>query len=538
MSKIFSIILLLSILSFIVTENEDTNDINIETSESIDEGEQFFNTMDDNEEDYENPLESLNYTNILYYDDSNYTSLLNQTEPTYILFYINWDNMCNNFMPIFIETANYCKEKNIAVNFVRIDSNISPNASNEFEVSDYPSVCFIYNDEKYKKEGMVTKEEMLTFLKKKKFGDVFIINQLKEIKDYINKTNLVMMSTLKDKNSELYKSFLEYAESTLKIEFISCISDECLNKFGEDIILFKTFDEKQISYKKDYQSKIPEINNDTIKNFSSVFSIELGAFLGPSQIQSLINYGKEAIIYVRNSSEEKYTRYDNFFKKLGKELRFDNVYVFVSDLGDTMGTNVGDAFSIVPEDLPGIFYYVQNTGDPFANVKIYSKRNVEMKKINIESIKSFIKDVKDGKIKRDLYSEPPSESRVEDGIKYVLGKTFDKDVLEEKKNVFLAVIEDEDYIEEEQKFLRILKKLVKKYENNIVFEYINISRNEPRDLNITRQPFPFGFLYINEGKPEKKIVKFKAKNVTEISENEVINFLETNIKINDNNEDL
>ena len=37
---------------------------------------------------------------------------------------------------------------------------------------------------------------------------------------------------------------------------------------------------------------------------------------------------------------------------------------------------------------------------------------------------------------------------------------------------------------------------------------------------------------------EKKIVKFKAKNVTEISENEVINFLETNIKINDNNEDL
>ena len=133
----------------------------------------------------------------------------------------------------------------------------------------------------------------------------------------------------------------------------------------------------------------------------------------------------------------------------------------MSDLGDTMGTNVGDAFSIVPEDLPGIFYYVQNTGDPFANVKIYSKRNVEMKKINIESIKSFIKDVKDGKIKRDLYSEPPSESRVEDGIKYVLGKTFDKDVLEEKKNVFLAVIEDEDYIEEEQKFLRILKSILK-----------------------------------------------------------------------------
>ena len=119
-----------------------------------------------------------------------------------------------------------------------------------------------------------------------------------------------------------------------------------------------------------------------------------------------------------------------------------------------------------------------------------------MNKENAETIKNFIGDILSGKIQRDLYSEPPSDSGMEDGIKKVVGKTFDRDVVKETKNVFLAVIEDEDYMEEEQKFLRMLRGMSKKYENkNLVFAYINIGRNEPRDLEVWGLPFPIGFLY-------------------------------------------
>ena len=51
-----------------------------------------------------------------------------------------------------------------------------------------------------------------------------------------------------------------------------------------------------------------------------------------------------------------------------------------------------------------------------------------MSKESKQSILNFIKDVNEGLIKRDLYSEAPSESKMDEGIKYVVGKTFDRDV--------------------------------------------------------------------------------------------------------------
>ena len=107
--------------------------------------------------------------------------------------------------------------------------------------------------------------------------------------------------------------------------------------------------------------------------------METGCFLGRPEIDALFNYGKNALIYVRltekdekkekdnndnNDNIPKKDKYDPLFKQLGKEFRFNNTYVFVSDMGETTGTNIGDAFSILPEELPGIFYYHQNTGDP------------------------------------------------------------------------------------------------------------------------------------------------------------------------------
>ena len=536
MSKNVYLIILFSIFLFIYTQKKD----NSENSENIDEeSEETKYSSYDDEEDFKNYINSFNYTNIKYYDDTNYTSILNQTTPLFILFYTQTCHYCFKYLPIYIETANYCKEKKIEVNFIRIDANASPNATDEFDVSDYPSIFFVFKEEKYIYDGMASREAMLNLKKKKKNDDVYVIYKLKDIKEYLDKKNLVLMSTLTNKTSELYDSFLDFAKSTMALEFISCLTDECIKKYGEDVILFKKFDEKENSFKKDYGKYNPDIYFASVYNFVSIFSIESGGFLGPPQIDALIHYDKSALIYVRkgDSGKPEKDKYDPLFKQLGKELRFNNTYVFVSDMGETTGTNIGDAFSILPEELPCIYFYHQNTGDPVANVKIYSKRNLDMNKLTINDIKNFIIDIKEGKIQRDLYSEPPSESGMEDGIMKVVGKTFDRDVVEQKKNVFLAVIEDEDYMEEEQNFLRMLRKMSKDYENkNLIFAYINIGRNEPRDLDIRGVPYPIGFLYTN-ALTKKDIIKFVPKDNKNLSEKELINFLEKNLRISTSNND-
>ena len=51
---------------------------------------------------------------------------------------------------------------------------------------------------------MASREAMLNFMEKKKNDDVYVIYKLKEIKEYLDKKNLVLMSTLTNKTSEFY----------------------------------------------------------------------------------------------------------------------------------------------------------------------------------------------------------------------------------------------------------------------------------------------------------------------------------------------
>ena len=521
------ILLLLSVSFFPLCILQDEIPENMEEQNYTEEDNTTYDEYNATDYEYEDPLKNLNFTNVLLYDDSNYT-LLEKSELTFALFYSEYCHHCHQFMPTFIETADYCKEQNLKVTFARVDANTNTNASEAFGIESYPTVYLILKGKRFLFNGIRTKEALLNFMNKKLNDDIYKINKLEEVNNHLNKTSIVLLSTIKDKSSKIFKSFYDFAKQNNDFEFLSCLSDECLKKYGEDVILFKTFDEKELSYNKDYV-KISGTRNNSVYDFISIFGIETGAFLSIPQIDLLIQFNRTALIYIRNSSNEEDTKYDSLFKKLGKELRFENVYCYVSDTGETYDTNIGEAFSVLPNEIPGVFIYQQNTGDPSASVKIFSLRNLDMKKVSIDYLKKFVKDVRDGKVRRDLFSEDPSESQIIDGMRYVVGKTFDKYVTDEKKNVFLGVVESVDYKEEDKLFLDILRNLTKKYQD-LSFTYINVQRNEPRDLLLRENEIPVGFLYTN-AMEKKEIIRFEPKNFSDIREDEIVEFLDKNLKI-------
>ena len=256
--------------------------------------------------------------------------------------------------------------------------------------------------------------------------------------------------------------------------------------------------------------------------------MECGSMITVDSLESLIRYNKTGFFYVRNSSDEENVKYDKLFKELGKELRKDNTYVFVVDTGEIYQTSIQDAFSIYDGDLPAVFYYQQNTPDPAARNKLYSLRHLDMKKVSIESLMKFIKDIKKGKLKRDLYSMPASDCKMINGIRRVVGKTFDQYVSDEKRNVFLGIVESDDYRDEDRMFLEILGNLTQKYKD-LSFTYLNINTNEPRDLVIREGEVPVGFLYTN-AMEKKEIIRFEPKNFSEIYKEEVVSFLDKNLQ--------
>lgn len=476
-------------------------------------------------------------SNILHIDNSNFTTEMPKYDYIFILFYTPECEECKTFIPIYIETAKYCKENNISVAFTKIDATESNQATRGFKIREIPSIFFVHKGNKMLYNGIRTKEAFLTLIKRKMNSNIIKIKKLEEMNTIQNmyNTSVILLSTIKNTSSSIYKEFETYSNLAMFMDFVSCVSDECLKKYGEDIVLFKPYDEKENRYTKDF-GKLEKGDYQTLRNFTSIYAVEAGAYLKNQEINFLYEFKKNGLFYVRNSSKPEDTKYDSFFKELGKELRSYDIYSFIcsSDTKDPVHVNTLSGFSIINEELPGIFYYDKNTGDPVFRIKIYSLKNVDMKKIDINYIKKFLNDIKEGKVTRDLYSEKPSESRIVNGVKYVIGRTFDEDVLNSKDNVLLGMILGYKDDKKELNFLNILENLAKKYQSdekkNIKFKVMNVEKNEPRDMNVFRDDFPKVYLFTN-AMENKEMIKYMPKNnSTEIVLEELDNFIREKLK--------
>lgn len=526
MSKIFLFLLLL--ISTYCGEN--TTD-NTTFNETINYTEAFSNFFED-----EDPFEKMVFPNIIHLDDSNYSSILEKYDQAYLLIYSTWCAHCRQLMPIYNETANYFKENKINVTFFKLDGGISTNASVDFVVMSFPRIFFINKGNRHKYEGPRSIEGMIYFRNRKLVNDIAEIKKLDEIKNIKNifDTNITILSTLKNKTSKIYESLKEFADLAIFIEFVSCISDECIEKYGEDILLFKDFDEKVNSYKRDY-GKLEDAKYYSVKDFASIYSIETGVFATQHDINMWFEFDKKIIFYIRESDKEEYTQYDSFFKEMGFKLRKNNTYVFImSPDGNQIQSRIFNDLLILPEEMPCIVYYDANSGDNISQTHIFKINSPDMKKVNEKYINKFITKIKEGKIRRDLFSEPPlKEPKYIKGMKYVIGRDFDKEVTDVKDSNIVLLLYQNYESDFELQFLDVMGNITEKYKNlpdkKLKFTILNYQLNEPRDIEISDYNFPKAFLYTNAMK-EQKLFRFRPKNETEITIEEFENFL--NDKLN------
>jgi len=531
MFKISSFLLLsLIILSIINNSKAEQNSTN-ENKTNVS------NIYEKEENDYYyDPFKDFDFGNLIWLDDTNATSEIKKYDYLYILFYSPWCEHCHIFLPEFVKASKYAEEKNLTIKFAKIDSARSLNITEDYKVEGFPSIYLVTKNDKYFYEGERTKEGLIKFFNRKKNNDLIEFDTLKQINDYVNSNSssaIVLLCTLRHEETYLYQSFLNYSKTNQKIDFLTCDKDECVKEYRQDIVLFKKFDEKINKYTIDV-GLISEAKLDSVKNFVGTYGIETGAVLNSYEISMMFEHKKKMLFYFRNSSLESQTKYDKIFKELGKEFRSKNIYTVVSDIaGSSVHQSIASAFVIVSKDLPTILYYDLNPNqNETDSAYIYSMRSVTKDELTKEYIKEYINKIKKGKIKKDLFSEPSLDNYDFNGVRYVIGRNYDKHVIEEKNNVLIMFYEGSMICSECDKILEIMRNLTKKYpveEKKIIFSYIDAGKNQPRDINLENETVPLVLLYTN-ALEEKKIIKFAHKNFTEIKEGEMEDFLSENLK--------
>ena len=480
-----------------------------------------------------------NETFIIIINDSNYTNIIDKYEALFIIFYPSPCTNCKLFMPHYVRLSHYTYEKNIDLKFAKVDGPNNTKLVNKYNIQSFPAVILLFQDKIYYYDSDINSGLLLKFYNRIKNGPIRTVENLSKFEIVFKAYLKVVLTTIKDKSLLIYKSLTDYALENNKIEFISCTSDDCIEKYGKDEIVFFHEGEDKINYYSKEYEPIAKAKINSVKNFMGIFNVQYGTLLNrQSKLDQLFeNENKKAIFYFRDSNNEKYTSKDILFQELGKELRMDNIYTYILDIkGDDIYELITNFFVVSEIELPTIIYYDlinKNQDSP-----TYRLMNVREKNINKKYILDFIDKIKQGRIKRDLHSDFPPQYKEKDGLINVIGRTYDKDVIENKKNVLILFYDSKNENDLMKNYKELMIDLSEKYLDdeklNIVFEIIDGRKNEPRDIVFNDvEEFPLIYLYPNNFK-EKRNIKFEPKDKNNTNINEIENFIFKNLGIMNN----
>ena len=493
----------------------------------------------EDDEDEEERKKRKNETFIIILNDENYTDIIDKYEALFIIFYPVPCTNCKIFMSHYVRLSHYVNEKNIDLKFAKVAGPNNTHLVNKYNIDTFPTVILLYKDKIYYYDSDINSASLLKFYRKIKNGPIRELQNLSKLEIVLKAYMKVLLTTIKDKSLMIYKSLTEYALLKGKIEFVSCTSDDCIEKYGKDEIIFFHEGEDKINYYSKEYEPINKANINSVKNFMSIFNIQYGTLLNQQSKLDLLfeNDNKKAIFYFRDSDNEKYTSKDIIFKELGKELRMKNIYTYVLDIkGDDIFELITNFFVVNEIELPTVIYY--DLVDKNQDSDTYRLMNIREKNINKKYILDFIEKVKEGKIKKDLHTSFPPKYKEKDGLINVIGRSYDKDVIENKKNVLILFYDGKKEDEIMKKYKEIMIDLSEKYledeKLNIVFEIIDGRVNEPRDIKFNSvDDFPLIYLYNNNIKNKKRI-KFEPKDKNNTNTKEIEDFIIKNLEIKDN----
>ena len=422
-------------------------------------------------EEEESPqVEEYSSEDVLILNDTNVEEEIKKSDVLLILTYVPCSPHCKKFKPTYLELSKKVKEEKLDYKISVIDGDKNSNFSQAHNIKGFPTVLLFINkgEKEYEYNGGQNVDNILKYIKKKKESPYNIFEKLEEVEKFIEENKLLLLLTEKDLKKE--KIFKEIADKNNLFEFAICQSDECIGKYNNDIIFFKPHDEPFASLNNFLKEESLEFLAETFNQFLSIFSVGMGAILDESHPYYINEYNKSVLFFFRN---EKDSNLDSIIKEVAKEYR-KKYYFLISDVDNEVGKETSQFFYLYDNDLPAVTFYEIKGEDTF----VYKMDD----NITKENIIKFINDINNNKILPLLAtSEPPTKDLIEKyKFKIVIGKTFDKEIINDPQNVLVLMHSTYDNKED----FEIFEKLMDKYKNNTEYDLkfvgYEINNNEIR----------------------------------------------------------
>ncbi|CAH1997410.1 unnamed protein product [Acanthoscelides obtectus] len=363
---------------------------------------------------------------VLVLTKENFQQATADNEFILVEFYAPWCGHCKALAPEYAKAAKQLEEQGSAIKLGKVDATQQQDLAEEYQIRGYPTLKFFRNSNPIEYSGGRQADDIVSWLLKKTGPAAKTLNTVDEAKELIDSSNVVVIGFFKDQDTALAKGFLDIAAVIDDIPFGITGDDAILSEYGasdQQVILFKKFDEGKAVYdgdqtpadlKKFIQSNalplLVDFNHDTAQK---IFGGEI----------------KNHLLLFLNNNDEHYKKVTEAARSIAKEFREQVLFVTIdAEVEDHQ--RIMEFFGLKKkEEVPTVrLIRLEEEMD---------KYKPETDDLSAESLKQFVQDFLDGKLKQHLLSQELPEDWDSKPVKVLVSTNFDEVALDPTKDVLV-----------------------------------------------------------------------------------------------------
>ncbi|KAJ0255372.1 Protein disulfide isomerase-like 1-3 [Hirschfeldia incana] len=377
------------------------------------------------EEEEEPPLPTVDEKDVAVLTKNNFTEFVRNNSFAMVEFYAPWCGACQALAPEYAAAAT--ELKGVAA-LAKIDATEEADLALEYEIQGYPTV-FLFVDGEMRKtyEGERTKDEIVTWLKRKASPSIHNITTVEEAERVLSDEPKVVLAFL----DSLVGSESEELAAASRLEddlsFYQTTSPDIAKLFEIEtgvkrpaLVLLKKEEEK-------------------LSHFDGNFTkAAISEFVSANKVPLVINFTREGaalifensvktqlILFATTNESEKHIP---TLREVAKSFKGKFVFVYVQMDNEDYGEAVSGFFGVTGT-APKVLVYTGNED---------MRKFILDGELTVNNIKTLAEDFLADKLKPFYKSDPVPENNDGD-VKIIVGNNFDEIVLDASKDVLLEI---------------------------------------------------------------------------------------------------
>jgi len=363
---------------------------------------------------------------VLVLTTENFEEAVNGDSMIMVEFYAPWCGHCQSLEPEYAKAAKALKDEGSEIKLGKVDATIENKLAEKFQVQGFPTIKFFKKGKAVDFTGGRTSEEIVGWLKKKTGPPAKEFTSADDLKAFIDARSVAVVGFFKNKESEEAKKFIEAASDIDDVEFAITHDESCAKAHEQDkdaaVVLFKKFDDGKVTFDGSY-------NAEDIKNFVNAERIALVTEFNDESAGKIFggDIKSHLLLFVSKAADNFKDIYDSF-SDAAKPFKGKVLFIYINiDVEDN--ARIMEFFALKKEEAPTV--RLINLAEDMVKFKPSSSE------MTPDSVKAFVQDYLDGKLKPHLMTEEVPADWDAKPVKVLVGKNFDE-VVNDKNTATLV----------------------------------------------------------------------------------------------------